>query len=167
MFNMFETTIDATVSINNGTIYLFRRNHYYSHNFDTNITSSPKLIQNSLFICSDNFYTSFKALLMLNITNAEQFKEYRMQFVAKNSQIPASKVTKAGRETISLLFLTLISLIVSAMVCILSIMALWVQLKNMKPSSEDLTELSDADASGNQGSVSTETIAVKIIHDSR
>ncbi|KAI1309069.1 hypothetical protein HDE_00252 [Halotydeus destructor] len=195
MFNTFEKTIDAAESIS-GTTYLFRRNHFYSHNVKKNITSTPMLIQNSLFPCSDSFYSSFKASQMLSITNAEQFKQYRMQFVATNSTevttssstissstisssamasstlasstasskiSTASKFTKVSRKTVSLVSLTLILLIVSATICFLSIMTLWVCLKNMKPSSEDTPELFFVDVKDNQGSVSTETTAGKLI----
>ncbi|KAI1309064.1 hypothetical protein HDE_00255 [Halotydeus destructor] len=163
MFNMFEKTIDAAVSVDNGTIFLFRNNHYYSHNLDTNITSAPMLIQNNLFTCSDSFYSSSKASEVLNIMNFEQFEQYRMQFAERNTTTLAtsskpisSKSTAMARKRNTLLLVTLILLIVSALICISAIISLKVYLKNMRPSSEDMADIPLPDGSVTSGSVSTE-----------
>ncbi|KAI1309063.1 hypothetical protein HDE_00254 [Halotydeus destructor] len=163
MFNMFEKTIDAAVSVDNGTIFLFRNNHYYSHNFDTNITSAPMLIQNNLFTCSDSFYSSSKASEVLNIMNFEQFEQYRMQFAERNtttlatsSKPIASKSTTVLRQRNTLFLVTLVVLIVSALICISAIISLKVYLKNMRPSSEDMADIPLPDGSVTSGSVSTE-----------
>ncbi|KAI1308972.1 hypothetical protein HDE_00249 [Halotydeus destructor] len=165
MFNIFETKLDAALSIDNETIYLFRKNHYYTHNVETNITSAPLLIQNTLFTCSDSFYSSSKASQMLNITNAEQFKQYRMQFAKKEqttvttSTVATSTVSKTPRgkkNTIRLLFFTIIILILSVMACILSVMVFSAHLKKLRQAIEDRAELSLRDDTKNTDSVSTE-----------
>ncbi|KAI1308978.1 hypothetical protein HDE_00247 [Halotydeus destructor] len=124
LFNILEDTIDAAVEIDQRTVYLLRKNHYYSHNVETKITSPPMLIQNNLFTCKDSFYSSSKASKMLDITNFEQFKQYRLQF-APNSATPTIytrlfKASRIPRKVVVMFIIALILLFIAFIMCILT-----------------------------------------------
>ncbi|KAI1309065.1 hypothetical protein HDE_00256 [Halotydeus destructor] len=155
LFSISDNTIDAAVYDGNHSVYLFRKNHYYLYDIKTLITLPPKLIQNNLFACSESFYPSSQASRMLDITNFEQFKQYRMQFAPKlistTTTLPSSSevstlstFTNSGDKISRMILITVITFSLSSLVFMLLILAIvYMRKPAVKASSDDKAEVVD------------------------
>ncbi|KAI1308980.1 hypothetical protein HDE_00245 [Halotydeus destructor] len=165
VFNFFEDSIDAADSDGNRIIYVFSKNHYYTHDVETNITSPPMSMQKNLFTCHDSFYSSSKASAMLDITNFEEFEQYRLQFAPTSEQTTSRPVSATAVSNVSMgvtsvsstgLFLSLVLLILSTMVFMTTFIIYLAYKMNVTPTSEDKAEVAAADFTLNPGSASVD-----------
>ncbi|KAI1289153.1 hypothetical protein HDE_09158 [Halotydeus destructor] len=77
----------------NDTTYLFRGNFFYIFDPKVNTPLEAKLIQGNLFECKDSYYAASRESKLLNISNYQDFVNYRNQFLPKTTTLSPATVS--------------------------------------------------------------------------
>ncbi|KAI1290331.1 hypothetical protein HDE_08923 [Halotydeus destructor] len=77
--------IDGVVRISDNVLLFVRQNFYFEYEKQTKLMSEPRVLQGSLFRCSDDFYNK-NTNYYLNISTLEQFVNYKLQVITETKQ---------------------------------------------------------------------------------